>query len=476
LILHCKTECSVNLVMKKKQHPQLYIESGSRGTVGVLRDLRQIQLSVPDKYFFVNKYRKKESAGKKKDGKGLFSRISKGSVEKSPKLDINQAVEQVKSFHNSFQVKSGGVQKTSEAGVMNVSAMNAFRKEIKDAASVTDADVRWIALDAIVTFIDLKNSGLGKEKRLIQQDCLRKIGEALHRDGGLSMFNTTWFLTIYKDYLSGFKMFRTGELENINRQGDQEAKNILKKLQRKQFEIPVYMQLVDSKQPDIKLLLKYSKFGSVKNSKHGQRGCTSQDIKRIFTDQFKVAEGEPAKTGGFSEVNIIMSYVMFLARIPMMYEVVETIKSAIPKISIETKLYQQKITITQKSVLLDLASALYQGDKAKESSRKLYLMAKSVYKYCLGVISDHRLNNKKLLSTVFTYPLMKQAALLIIHQKIFSKEKDAYLDMLKQAVEFLEPVRQCSSSGDQGLIKIAGYAEIYQKKLEMIEHQVRTPD
>ncbi len=464
--------------MKKKQQPKLYIESGSRGTVGVLRDLRQIQLSVPDKYFFVNKYRKKESTGKKKEGLGHFFGMSKGSGEKSPKLDINKAVEQVKSFHNSFQVKvrSGSVKKISDSGLMNVSEMNSFRREIKDAASAKDADTRWGALDAIVTFIDLKNSGIVKEKRSIQQDCLRKIGEAIHGEGGLSMFNTTWFLTIYKDYLSGFKMFRKGEVDNISRQGDTEAKNILKKLQRKQFEVPVYMQLVEDKQPDVKLLLKYSKFGSVKSSKHGQRGCTSQDIRKIFNDKFKLAEGEPAKTGGISEVNIIMSYALFFARIPMMYEVVETIKSAIPKISTETKLYQQKITIAQKSVLLDLASALYQGDGAKKSSGKLYQLAKSVYRYCLDVISDHRLNNKRLESSVYAYPLMKQAALLIIHQKIFSEQKDAYLDMLKQAIEFLEPVVQYSQSGDQGLIKIAGFAQIYQNKLENIERLVRSPD
>lgn len=459
----------------KASKPQLYLESGQQGRIGVLRDLHQIQLSVPDKYFFVNKLRAKKGKNKNKGKSGFFSGFSGSGGKKVIKHDIEKAIEMVKPFYTSFQIKSGttGIRKTSESGKMSVSAMNDFRKKIREVVAIDESDFRWNALDAIVKFIDLKNSGLVKDKQLIQQNCLRTIGQALHEDGGLSMFHSTWFLTIYRDYLSGFRMFRTGEVENINKQGGREGANILKKLQARQLEIPVYKWLVDSKHLEVRQIKKYSEDGYVKRSRHGQRGCTKQDIKKIFFEKFKTAGADTAKTAGINEVNIVMAYAMLFARIPMLYEVVEFIKSAIPNISTETKLHRQKITIAQKTSLLDIASALYEDDRS-EGGNKLYQLASSIYKSCINVISENRLTSVPLQSSIHTHPLMKQAALLIVYRKIFTRKKDLYSEMIKRSLEFLKPVKQCSNSADQSLVKIAGFADIYEQKLQAIESQINS--
>ncbi len=460
------------------QQSRFSIENSQRGSVGVLRNLRQIQLSVPDKLFFINKYRNKRAARKKKEKSGFLSGLSRRSEKKGPKRDIEKAIEKVKQFHNTFQAmnRTAGVKKTLESGQMSVSAMNDFRKEIKDAATGHNTNFRWIALEAIVKFIDLKNSGIVKDKLLIQQDCLRKIGEALHEDGGLSMFHTTWFLTIYRDYLSGFKMFRTGEVESINRDGGKEAQKILKKLQRKQYELPVYLKMVDEKSIDAKLLLNYSKDNHVKMSKHGQRGCTRQDIKKLFHDTFKETDSTQSRVGRVNEVNIIMSYAMLFARIPMLYEVVEFIKYAIPNISTETKLYKHKISIAQKITLLDIASALYGPDTSDEGNKKFFQLANSIHRYCIDVISENRLNTVRLTSSIYTFPIMKQAALLITYRKIFRNKKSLYIDMLDQSMKLLESVKLCVKSGDQTLIKIAGYAHAYEQKLETLKYEIQMAD
>lgn len=461
--------------MSKTQQPALFVEDGKQGMVGVLRTLHQIQLSVPDKLFFISKYRSKSQKKKSKEKTGLFSGVSFRGGKKESKANIDKAVENVKYFYNSFQIKreARSVTKKQDAAVMSVSAMNDFRSEVKAAASEKDAGFRWIALEAIVKFIDLKNSGIVKDKALIQQDCLRKVGEALHADGGLSMFHATWFLTMYRDYLAGFRMFRPGEVESLNRDSNREAQNILKKLQRKQFEIPVYLRMVNEEAIDAKLLLRYSKEDHVKSSRHGKKGCTRQEIKKLFNDTFKGGDSSSSTLGGKNEVNIVMSYAMLFARIPMLYEAVEAIKSSIPTNTTESKLYRQKISIAQKVALLEIASSLHHTDGSEENRKKLFQLGRSIFDFCSDVISEHRLGSVTMTSSIFTYPIMKQAALLISYRRIFQTKKEQYADMLLHSIKLMKTVKQCSRSGDRALIRIASYADTYEQKLEITEYEIR---
>ncbi|MCP4750311.1 MAG: hypothetical protein GY866_05430 [Proteobacteria bacterium] len=458
---------------------QLDKEGEVKGESGVLRSLHGIQVSVPDKYFFVNKLRGKgEDEGKKKKD-GLFSGTPFFGSKKKVRLDIDYAREQVKSFHNSFLArgqieKNGG--KSSEIGMMGIAEMNDFRRNIREAAENKDALNSHRALDAIIKFVDLKNSGVVANKQVVLQDCLRKVGKALHDDGGLSMFHTTWFLSLYREYLRSYGMFQRGLLENAQNSESSEAKAIVKKLNRTQFEVPHYLQLVKEERAEVKQIVHYSQSGSVKVSKHGQKGCTREDIKKIFLDRFKGQERKSSKEGNLNEVNIIMAYAMLFARIPMMYEVVESIKNAIPNLNTDTNLYKQKITIAQKINVLDIASGLYKNDGTKEYGKKVFHLGNSVYKYCTNVISENGLESAKFKSDIYTHPFLKQALILIVYKNVFLVNEDEYLKLLKKSVELLKPVFSAAKTGSKSLAKIAGYADIYEKRIQAIIQNIDSHD
>ncbi len=443
---------------------------------GMLRSLHDIQRSIPDKDFFTTRQRliKKGEPQKKKAKDGLFGSSFLASKKKA-KIDIELAREQVKSFHNSFQVRNRSVnnEKTSEPGMMSIAAMKEFRMSIREAVASEDANFHHHALEAIVKYIDLKNSGIVKDKQEVLLDCLAKVGQALHEDGGLSMFHTTWFLSIYREYLIRFKIFQRGEYDKAIRYGSKEAKIIAKKLNRKQFEIPHYFQLIDEKKFEVKQIMHYSKDGNVKRSKHGQRGCSRQDIREIFLEKCRGDGARTPNTSTLNEVNIIMSYALLFAKIPMLNQVVDSIKSIIPNLNLETGLYKQKITLAQKINLLDIARGVYRNDGSDEYSQKLYLLALSVYQYCTGVIVEKGLNKIPLKNEIYVHPLLKQAALLINYKDIFKRNKEGYLKLFEKSAGYLNSVKACSINPEKSMKKLAEHAEIYERSIESIKEQLR---
>lgn len=449
-------------------YPKVHLDSGIGGQIGVLRDLRQIQIAIPDKYFFVNKYRGKDKSSKKH--KGFFSGLTHKKSKKGSDSELTKAIEKVKPFYASFQSRSDDAigAHVSRSELLDVAEMNAFRKDVKMKASSKDADFRWHSLAAIIRFIDQRNSGVTKDRQSIQQDCIRVIGEALHENGGLSMFLATWFLTVYREYLAGFKMFRKGEVVHIQNHGGKEGQAILKQLMRKQLEIPIYLRMVDDKQKDVQLLVAYSNDGFVKASRHGQKGCSWDDIKKIFQDEFKPATGDTSKQQRISEVKLIMSYAMLFARIPMLYEVVEAIKQSIPNVSPESILHRHKIAITQKATVLEIAYALYGSDKSQESVKKLYQLGSSVYNHVNGVISEFSLSKAQFTHPIQAFPIMKQAWFLISYRKIFQTDRYAYKGMIAKSIDLIKPIQQYSGSANRSFHSLASFAEAYIVKLDQI--------
>lgn len=435
-----------------------------------MRMLHRIQRTVPDRDFFMHTYRREN--GEKKKG-GLFSGLGR---KKKPKFDLIKAREKVKAFHNAFlaaAAKDTGDRDPTTAEAMSISEMNAFRQKIRESAEMEDADVNYLALDGVIKFIDLKNSAVTTGKQTILLDSLRKIGSALLEDGGLSMFHTTWFLSAYKEYLLRYKMFPTSDLQEIQNQGGKEAEAIVKRLTRKQFEIPHYLQLVDEKVFEMKQINQLSKDILVKMSRHGQVGCTYEEIKEIFRERIKEGPIPLSSKGKLNESNIIMAYGLLFARIPMMDQLVENIRNAIPNINLDTTLYKQKIVIAQKISLLEIARALHQNDGSENFTKKLILLANSVYNYCIKVIKENQLDRATLKSDIHAHPLLKQAVIAITYKNIFRRNADAYLKLLENSKSMLDPVKALSSSGHNALRKLAGHADVYTKNIDNIIKQVK---
>ncbi len=440
-----------------------------------MRMLHKIQRSVPDRDFFMHTYRRKDKNAEKRKGKGgLFSGLGR---KKKPKFNLIKAREKIKAFHNAFLANVGRQESDRDptsAEAMSISEMNSFRQKIRESADMDDADVNYLALDGVIKYIDLKNSAVTSGKQLMLLDCLRKIGSALIENGGLSMFHTTWFLSCYKEYLLRYKMFPKAELEHIQSQGGSEAKAIAKRLIRKQFEIPHYLQLVDDKVFEVKQINQFSKDILVKMSKHGQVGCNAVDIKNIFRERIKEGPIPSASKGKLNEANIIMAYALLFAKIPMMDQLVEDIRNAIPNINTDTALYKQKIVIAQKITLLEIARALHKDDGSENFAKKLILLANSVFNYCVKVIKDNRLEQAIIKNDIFAHPLLKQAVVAITYKNIFRLNPEPYLKLLETSKGMLDPVKKCSSSGHNALRKLANHADVYTKNIDNIIRQVKT--
>jgi len=362
------------------------------------------------------------------------------------------------------------------SGIMSVAKMNEFRGQIRTAAEDKDADVNYLALDSIIRYIDIKNSGVITDKQVILQDCLRKAGEALQADGGLSMFHTTWFLSIYKDYLSSFRMFRKGEMASVSQSGSGEARAIAKELSKKQFEIPHYLLLVDQKTWEFRQITQYSLSEGIKRSIHGQKGCNKQDIQRIFHERFGQEGSGSVAAGEVNEINIIMAYALLFAKIPKMYELVEFIKNAIPNLNIDTTLHKQKITIAQKICLLDIASGAYQGDGSKDFDKKIFELALSVYNYCTAVISENGLDRRPFKSEIYAHPFLKQAGLLITYKRVFKKNKKEYEELLNKSTGYINIVKAAAAGGNPALSKIASHLTVYERNIETILKRIDRDD
>jgi len=437
-----------------------------------MRMLHRIQRTVPDRDFFMHTYRRGEKDGKKTKG-GLFG-LGK---RKKPKFDLIRAREQIKSFHNAFLVNAARNASSADAGfvdAMSISEMNSFRQKIRESAELEDADVNYLALDGVIKYIDLKNSAVTTAKQTILLDSLRKIGAALLEDGGLSMFHTTWFLSTYKEYLARYKMFPQSELDQIRAQGGQEVQAIINRLLRKQFEIPHYLQLVDDKVYEVKQIDQYSKDILVKMSRHGQVGCCAADISEIFRERIKEGPIPTVTKGKLNEANIIIAYALLFSRIPMMDQLVENIRNAIPNINLETTLYKQKIVIAQKITLLEIARALHQNDGSENFAKKLLLLAGSVHSYCVKVIKDNQLERIPLKSDIYAHPLLKQAVIAITYKNIFRRNQEQYLKLLEASKALLDNVKSLATSGHKALRKLANNAEVYTKNIDIISKQVKS--
>ncbi|MBT7155501.1 MAG: hypothetical protein HN580_18080 [Deltaproteobacteria bacterium] len=442
----------------------------------VMRMLQRVQRTVPDRDFFMHTYRRKEKGAEQRKGKsGLFAGGTFLGRKKKPKFNLIKAREQIRAFHNAFLANTERDYDSKAPEIrdtMSIPEMNAFRQKIREAAAVENADVNYLAMDGVIKYIDLKNSAVVSGKQNVLLDCLRKVGAALVEDGGLSMFHTTWFLSMYKEYLARFKLPANAELQQTQQGSEQEAKMIARRLIRKQFEIPQYLQLVDDKVIEVKMINHYSKDILVKMSRHGQQGCTASDIKKIFLENFKHGSVASNQKGKVNDVGIIMAYALFFARIPMMDQLVENIRNAIPNVNTEAAIYKQKIVIAQKISLLEVARALHQSDASEKFMKKLNLLAHGVFNYCVKVIQENQLDRVELKNDIYIHLLLKQAVIAITYKNIFRRNQDSYLKLLESSKKLLKAVTPYASSGHQTIQKLAGQANVYSKAIETIIQQI----
>jgi hypothetical protein len=443
----------------------------------LLRQLHKVQISIPDKDFFAHHQGeiKSENKKRKKVRTGILSGASFLGPKKATRLEIEIAREKIKSFNNSFKVRRPrkSPDEDTEPGIMSIQEMNEFRNSIKESSDSEEVGYSFRALEAIVKFIDLKNSGIITNKQDILLDCLKKLGLVLSENGGLSMFHATWFYSIYKEYLGHFRMFRQGEFEKTASTGSKETKEIAKKLLQKQYELPQYLQLIDNAKRDIKQLLRYSKDPYVKRSIHGQRGCSIEHIKKTFHEKIKADQGKSSDQTYLNEVNIFMSYALFFTRFPMMHHLVETLARSIPNLNTETTLYKEKIMISLNLIQLDLMRGIARNDGSDQYGKRLFEMAYSIYKRCTNLITDNRLTKDNLFTEIHAFPFLKQAIILITYKQLFGQNRGTFLKMIENSREILEKLKEAASGPYKHLGKAREFVAIYERNLDSIVEQIK---
>ncbi len=433
-----------------------------------MEKLKDVQCSVPDKDFFkaaLDESKKKKGEQKKRKRGPLFGLLSKR--EETREKELMKAREKIRNFHNSFAMhnRQGVSSKPKKEDYMSLSELKSYRKRIKKAAAKGSNDYR--ALDGIVTFIDLRNSGVTTDKQGVIQQCVKKVGRALFDNGGLSLFHVSWLLSIYREYLTVFKVFPKGIETNTLASYDGELVAKIGKLKRREREVAVYRELINKKEPDIKRIDRLSQDPTILSTDHGHRGCTWEQINQYFTSYVQEAESK-ASVSNLNDINIVMAYAMVFCRIPMLSPLVASIVRAIPNLNLTMKMYKQKIIISQKANQLWIAKEIYQYENYKEYIEKLLRMAFSTYDYCVKVIEENNLEKARLGSELYAFPFIRQASILIVYKHIFLRNESVYLEALRQSIELLESLMSDIANALGPLVKMYDLIETYKNSTEDI--------
>ena len=443
----------------------------------ILRQLHKIQMGVPDKEFFAHQQAeiKADQKKRKKTRTGFFHGSPFARGRKTGKIDIEIAREKIKSFNNSFMAikRKQMPEEAAAPGLMSIQEMNEFRNAIKESAETEEGSYGFRALEGIVKYIDLKNSGVVSSKQDILFDSLKKLALVLMENGGLSMFHATWFYTIYMEYIGHYKMFRKGDMNKAAAGGSKEVKEISRKLAQKQFEIPQYLHLANEEKRDIRQLTRYSKDPYVKRSIHGQKGCTLEHIKKIFIEKSQGAQSKAAEQNYLNEVNIILSYALFFSRIPMMHPLVEAIAQAIPNLNTETTLYREKIMISLNLIQLDLMRGIGMHDGSDQSVRKIIDVAYSAFKRCTSLITDNRLKESSIKDDIYTFPFLKQANILVTYKELFYRNKGAFLKMIENSLQHLSSLKETAKANERVLAKTYELVDLYERNLQSLSEQIK---
>lgn len=427
----------------------------------ILRNLRTVQYSVPDRDFlWVQPGRQHKSKAKK----------NKKQLEK---INIVGLREKVKTFYESFKKgdSRAGEETKIKHGLMSISEMKEFRSKISRYAGKDNADPDIKALDGIVKYIDLKNSGLAQGKQKALQSALYKIGYALSIDGGISIFHITWFLSVYEDYLCHYTMFPNREYKDAMAFGSQEAKKIAQQLKKKQHEVVQYSKLISNDKTEIKQINKISLDNQLKLSVHYHHGCSYEKIKETFIKCYKIKQGEAYDRKSMGEVSLLMVYALLFTRIPMLHKLVNNILKAIPNIGMDTDLCKQKIKIALQFNQFSLIRGVNAQSTSKTVQEKLFVKGEALFDLCVGYIRENKLKNAQLLNEYYYHPFLKQAVVLITFKDVFMYNKDKYRRMIAKSIELLKSVKEGKNSMVPSLSKLAGFALYYERHLESIRAQ-----
>ena len=233
------------------------------------------------------------------------------------------------------------------------------------------------AINGIQIYNDCLQSGLDEKKLDIMEIALKEIGSAVH-NGGLSIFNVSWFLKIYLRYLEMLRDRCNHQYNGLSDEQYSEFRKAAEQMNRMMLQISSMMSIKD-KLGGLAMLnakLKGSVYITSIISKEEIRTACSAALQNDFTRS--VGQG---KTANYV-ILVILTLGLLLARIPIFKKLLIEILKSIPDITKD--LILQKNMIRTMVSVTDFQIAISSGDIPK--SREV---AERLFNRCKTVISQH---------------------------------------------------------------------------------------
>ncbi|MCP4752590.1 MAG: hypothetical protein GY866_17010 [Proteobacteria bacterium] len=252
------------------------------------------------------------------------------------------------------------------------------------------------AFKAIQTFNDALQSGTGPKKLNIVGRSLVGISKTLH-NGGISIFNTAWFMTIYLKYLELLNERISREYGRLINHENRQARRLAVDLYQMLLQIPRLTQ--------VKRNLGFLSMLNVK-LKGSRIIAENISMKELSTACEQLGRRNENKTVGPGKTAGNIVFIMLVlnsvySRIPILRKLVNDILVSIPDISRDLILQKHMIVNTGKVTDFQLAAAAGNTKLAKD-------LANSLYAEGMETIKEH-LENAILTKTYEVDPFLKVA-------------------------------------------------------------------
>jgi len=299
------------------------------------------------------------------------------------------------------------------------------RKKINQYLKSNPHHAELRALKGIQIFNDTSQSGLDKSKLDVLRQSILETGGALY-NGGISIFNTTWFVRIYLKFLETLQTRISSEYNNMNTNYHWQVRNASDELHRMLLQIT---SMLSVKKHLSGLTMLNTR---MKGSTYTYESISPEEVQEA---SLAMVKGTNKTFGSGKTANYIIWVIITLsalfARIPMLKKLVTDTMATIPDISRELTL--QKIMVATVARVTEYQLALAEGELDK-----IRYMATSLFQRCQDTISQHMNNISFLHKSYEVDPFLKAAWIVKESEGLFDKYD--YVQMMEKALGLLNVV------------------------------------
>lgn len=316
--------------------------------------------------------------------------------------------------------------------------VNNPRKKIKKLLKKYPNTPDLRALNGIQIFNDIAQSGLNEKKLQALKNALTETANAL-QNGGISIFNATWFIKIYLKYLETLRERLSKEVSSLNNHYHWHIQQGVKDLSIGLAEVNTLIGLKDKLNG---LMILNAK---MKNTVYITNCLTNEEL-RSAAMALKQDDTRTVGTGKTANyvIYVIITLSLLFARIPILEDLVRDILSAMPDTS--------RDIILQKNMIATMVGVTtFQITKGRGDTEKAKEVGLTLYKKCLTAISQH-LEHALLSKPHEVDPFLKLAWIVKESEGLFESEE--YKAMIVKAALVLKKILT-SSSEVKGSIDLA---------------------